>query len=203
MDDQRRRKNRPISPLPIARALFLMQKHSIAPERPLRAISRQLRARERATAFFLNAPREHGSAIDRAHVQMVQGTVLFSSPDKTSDRNHGESAKRKLCALRIPSNAGKARATASRPSCIREKADALLSRSSGDTAAAGMKTTDPFSYSFSIAAKSASASGILICWGQTASHAPQPMQADGCLSSGSAPSAMGAMKPPPVSLCSL
>ncbi len=56
---------------------------------------------------------------------------------------------------------------------------------------------------FSSSAKSASASGILICCGQTASQAPHPMHAEGCLSSGSALSAMGAMKPPFENLCSL
>ena len=42
-------------------------------------------------------------------------------------------------------------------------------------------------------AKSASASGMSICWGQTCVQAPQPMQALGCLSAGMAPSAIGAM----------
>ena len=39
--------------------------------------------------------------------------------------------------------------------------------------------------------------------GQTASQLRQPMQALGCLSAGSAESAIGARKPPPVKRCSL
>ena len=55
----------------------------------------------------------------------------------------------------------------------------------------------------SFSAKSAIASDILICCGQTASQLRQPMQAEGCLSAGTAASAIGAMNPPPVKLCSL
>ena len=51
--------------------------------------------------------------------------------------------------------------------------------------------------------KSAMASAIFSCWGQTRSQLRQPMQAEGCLSSGTADRAMGAMKPPPVKACSL
>ena len=58
-------------------------------------------------------------------------------------------------------------------------------------------------YAFSLAEKSAIASEILICCGQTASQLLHPMQAPGCLSSGTALSAIGAMNPPPVKLCSL
>lgn len=58
-------------------------------------------------------------------------------------------------------------------------------------------------YAFSFAAKSAMASDILICCGQTFSQLLHPMQADGCLSSGTAMSAIGAINPPPVKLCSL
>ena len=55
----------------------------------------------------------------------------------------------------------------------------------------------------SFAAKSAMASEILMPWGQTASQLRQPRQACGRLSSGTAISAMGAMKPPSVKACSL
>lgn len=51
--------------------------------------------------------------------------------------------------------------------------------------------------------KSAIISDILICWGQTCSQLLQPTQLAGCFSSGMLPTAMGAMKPPPVALCSL
>ena len=53
------------------------------------------------------------------------------------------------------------------------------------------------------AVKSAMASLILICCGHTASQLRQPMQAEGFLSSGKALKAIGAMKPPPLKLCSL
>ena len=56
---------------------------------------------------------------------------------------------------------------------------------------------------YSIAAKASIASEILICCGQTASQLWQCRHAVGRLSSGSALSAIGAMKPPPVKLCSL
>lgn len=55
----------------------------------------------------------------------------------------------------------------------------------------------------SFCAKSASASEILICCGQTASQLRQPMQAAGCFSSGTAINAIGAINPPPVKQCSL
>ena len=44
---------------------------------------------------------------------------------------------------------------------------------------------------FSLAAKSARMSGILICWGHTASQLRQPTQEEGCLSAGRAWRAMG------------
>ena len=51
--------------------------------------------------------------------------------------------------------------------------------------------------------KSAMASDILICCGQTASQLRHPMHALGRLSSGMAANAMGAMNPPLVKECSL
>ena len=58
-------------------------------------------------------------------------------------------------------------------------------------------------YAFSFAEKSAIASDILICCGQTASQLRHPIQAVGCFSSGTAINAIGAKKPPPVKQCSL
>lgn len=58
-------------------------------------------------------------------------------------------------------------------------------------------------HAFSFAVKSAMASEILICWGQTASQLRQPRQAGGRLSSGSADRAIGARNPPSVKQCSL
>lgn len=55
----------------------------------------------------------------------------------------------------------------------------------------------------SFAAKSFIASDIFNCCGQTASQLLHAMQADGCFSSGTAFNAIGAIKPPPVKLCSL
>ena len=62
----------------------------------------------------------------------------------------------------------------------------------------------PFMYYIPIfCAKSAIASEILICCGQTASQLLQPMQALGSFSCGYAERAIGAMKPPSVKQCSL
>ena len=50
---------------------------------------------------------------------------------------------------------------------------------------------------------SAIISEILICCGQTCSHPLQPIQFAGRFSCGMLATAIGAIKPPPVSLCSL
>lgn len=51
--------------------------------------------------------------------------------------------------------------------------------------------------------KSPIISDILICWGQPCSQLLQPIQLAGRFSSGILPTAIGAIKPPPVILCSL
>ena len=60
-----------------------------------------------------------------------------------------------------------------------------------------------FPYDFRRLAKSAIASEILICCGQTASQLLQPIQESGRLSSASVPTTIGAINPPPVNWCSL
>ena len=55
----------------------------------------------------------------------------------------------------------------------------------------------------SFAVKSFMIPGMSMLWGHTSAHFPQPMQDEGCLSCGTAASAIGAMNPPPVNTCSL